>query len=72
MRRLVLSLTILLVAATPATADFRVNGQIAYEWAGHVWLTNQDGSNQRDIALRGRVGHLSRGVGHQFHSARQG
>ena len=51
MRRLVLSLTILLVAATPATADFRVNGQIAYEWAGHVWLTNQDGSNQRDIAL---------------------
>ena len=39
------------MAATPATADFHaVNGRIAYERVGHIWLTNQDGSDQRNVA----------------------
>ena len=55
MRRLVLALAILLVTATPATADFPgVNGQIAYDRAGQIWLTNQDGSAQHEIATGGQ------------------
>ena len=51
MRKVAFAVGLLLVAATPATADFHaVNGRIAYERVGHIWLTNQDGSDQRDVA----------------------
>jgi len=45
----------LLVPATTATADFsRVNGQIAFVrtgGAGQIWLSDQDGSSQHEIAV---------------------
>jgi Tol biopolymer transport system component len=51
MRKVAFAVGLLLVAATPATADFHaVNGRIAYERVGRIWLTNQDGSDQRDVA----------------------
>jgi uncharacterized repeat protein (TIGR01451 family) len=58
MRRLLLALCLVLVGATPATADFSgMNGQIAFDRGydtGEVWLMNQDGSAQYKIADGGQ------------------